>query len=373
MRFPTLLLFAIWLLSVEAGKKKKSASSQSTGLSEISRQSGITSKKASMTPNLLDTRIESSESIRKRMSTEYHEVDKAFRDFCVYFQKFPRQLAPQELGVFTFITHFYCNLLPVLDAQVAEVAAVLEQRVTGTNEAEQAESFHLLLSRAFGVATDIQDFIAKVMEAFPSLSDGSREIKNAAHSIFVIKAKSLKRVMPRQRDIWVQITKDIFSLLEQMRPDTSVIDSTDSLTLTDDIQLTTPAAISHLHDEESNYAPQPQIISAATETVDVGENSMGALSTSSLEVSVDEKDTPLPNTINAVREAFQNAITVRDAMGAFLTSFGKLRTAIGKDPEVISKLDSLLVFPATRAVAWQRFVSEFADFAASLDPRQPSS
>jgi hypothetical protein len=282
-------------------------------------------------------------SITNQMAMEHGKVDKTFRDFCTYFLNFPREVREAELVSFTFITQFYCNLLPVLDAQVSEITSIVEENRSMKRPIEH-ETLRMLTVRAYEFSVDGQQMVMKIIEAFPSLTEGAKEIGTHS-SVFAIKIRAFKKVIPPFKQIWIRMTQEVYSILDEIQPQ--------------------PSAPEY---QEENSSSSNQITEESTTTT---EESTTATTT---EESKDEEVSAIVSTesrdalTEALRETFLKAIQVRDDMSSFLHSFGTLRKAIGNDPAVIERLNSLLVFPTNRAVAWENFLKDFASFASSLDP-----
>ena len=320
---PLVLLLAV---KVEAGKKGRKSAAQlpqqvtSANTEEIGRLN----------------------SLAQTMASEHNSISTGFREYCDFFTtKFSRDLRSDEVASFTFITQFYCGLLPVMDSHSSAIEELLARSKPSvfhaTNVEANAEALVSLSTQAFSVATDVQEFLINAIQAFPSLEKSFTEI-GSKNSIFKLKTAALKRLFPQQKNVWINLNKVIYDFLVEMH------NLEDSLKQEPEPTSTTTEPV------------VPELITSTTTESDVAD----ICTSTTTEVAVDE-------IAEAARTTLLNAIEIKDAMGKFLVSYGQLRRLVGKDPAMNKQLDDMLAFPSVRAIAWEQYVKDLAVFTQKFE------
>jgi hypothetical protein len=314
------LSFALtFVFTVQAGKKKAKSVPD---LSTLSAELGV---------------------VTARLLTEHSTISTSFGNYCTFFRGFPRALRDDEIASWTFITTGYCRLVPVMSEHAEIIGSILRDfNLLSSKSLEFAEGvseMNGLATRAFDVAVEVQEFLLKVIEAFPTLHESFKSIKSK-HSIFSSKTKEIKSVLPKQKDVFVTLTQKLFDLVQSF--------------------------------EKLGSSPQPSVSTTPTSTtlLPATEEPSGTVFTTVQAVEFDMSTSPSPTSPDlaaAAKEALLKAVEVRDAMSSFLISYGRLRQAIGRDTEMIRQLNSHLTFPSIRAMAWDKYVKEFAEFTRKLD------
>lgn len=265
-----------------------------------------------------------------------------FKTFCEYFETFPRNLSADEVTLFTFITQYLCNMRPVLEGHglFLERALVTLSDDRGNSVSEKLDDLRGALQAIFETVVEVQESVNKIFEAFPALTKGLSEI-NRKSSIFGVKIKQLKQLITSQRAQWPPMTEALHVVLT-------------------DVQFNAPSA-----PIESAIAGVAQEIPTTTTT----ESSTATVEVTTAEPSLPTTEPSIDSTALALAadEALRAAVEVRNSMGKFLMAYGSMRKAVGKNPELNQRLDDMLAFPSVRALAWEKFISEFAGFARDLN------
>jgi hypothetical protein len=305
-------IFTALVYASEAGKKRKGVKPVSDSDSLLSRSSTVLSDIVS-THTLLQT---------------------GFKSFCEYFESFPRNLRADEVSIFTFITQFLCNMRPVLEGHGAVLQRALVSLSEGTDSSsiDKMDRARDILQTSFETVIEVQESISKIAESFPSLADGLKEVKIKS-SIFGIKIKQLKQLIATQRTQWPSMTEAYHSVLTDVQSYTPSVASTES--------------------EDTTTTTESSSVDATTIEPSILMTEQSSIDTAALGLAADQ--------------ALRAAVEVRNSMGNFLTAFGSMRRAVGKDLELNKRLDEMLAFPSVRALAWEKFVGEFATLARDLN------
>jgi hypothetical protein len=189
-----------------------------------------------------------------------------------------------------------------------------------------------ILQTSFETVIEVQESISKIAESFPSLADGLKEVKIKS-SIFGIKIKQLKQLIATQRTQWPSMTEAYHSVLTDVQSYTPSVASTES--------------------EDTTTTTESSSVDATTIEPSILMTEQSSIDTAALGLAADQ--------------ALRAAVEVRNSMGNFLTAFGSMRRAVGKDLELNKRLDEMLAFPSVRALAWEKFIGEFATLARDLN------
>jgi hypothetical protein len=280
----------------------------------------------------LDTFIWQATEMTREMKSNYGALAASFSTYCKFFENMPTQrtLREDEVIVYTFIIQKYCNMLITVLAHDATIEVKLGE-LSHISDLEAMSSF---LDAQFEHSVEIQESIRKLFEEYKGVSDGLDLLQRRSHSVFDIKSRELKKIVISQKDKWPALTDAIYKLSNAVK---NVMPSAPA----------GEAVMDEVQDKPHSTAER------SSEVV--------------VKVAAKEETGAVPSPIRAASDSLMLAtVDVKKSLHTFFEAYGELRRVLGDGEEVKQKLDELLVFPATRAVAWERFSHQLAAFLNSI-------